>query len=184
MNANHAGVWYPLQAILGRYWAFPNNIDDEVKTEIVNNLVAPPRPDIFKNYGIKYVDKTVLNNFSGFLQNEFEYYDNDTKQVYKGAHAFLKDLVNRPVYKNLPSLDSPYRMTRTFPLEVPIVTKLLEKDITTNWDRSNNARRDLLEDERRKMMEEAKRQFLLGELPGQQFKASDELRTAAFTKGN
>lgn len=180
VNANHAGVWYPVQAVLGRYWAFPNSIDDKVKTEMVNNLVSPPRPDLFKKFGIKYVDNTVLNNFNGFLQNEFIYYDSTLKKTYTGANAFLKDLINHPTYKNLPSLDSPYRMTRTFPLQVPI----LQKSVESNWDRTNNVRRAYLQREVRKMMEEAKRQFLRGDLPGQQFKASDALRTAAFTQGN
>jgi len=180
VNANHAGVWYPVQAVLGRYWAFPNSIDDKVKTEMVNNLVSPPRPDLFKKFGIKYVDNTVLNNFNGFLQNEFVYYDSTLKKSYTGANAFLKDLINHPTYKNLPSLDSPYRMTRTFPLLIPGTQKALEP----NWDRTNNVRRAYLQREVRKMMEEAKRQFLRGDLPGQQFKASDALRTAAFTQGN
>ena len=181
VNANHAGVWYPVQAVLGRYWAFPNSIDDKVKTEMVNNLVAPPRPDLFKKFGIKYVDNTVLNNFNGFLQNEFVYYDSTLKKSYTGANAFLKDLINHPTYKNLPSLDSPYRMTREFPLLFVEGTRNAD---APKWDRTNNVRRAYLQREVRKMMEEAKRQFLRGDLPGQQFKASDALRTAAFTQGN
>lgn len=164
VNANHAGKWYPVQAVLGRYWLFPDKLgDDPVANEMVVNLIPPPRKTLFSSDGVG-INEAVLNDFNHFLNSEFEYYDPVFNKQYKGAHAYLKDLVNSKQYKQYPSVDSPFRMGPMGLVQDP------------NWNREDNMRRVILKNEVDKLISIAKEQFLMGDLPGQRYKAPAEMK--------
>jgi hypothetical protein len=54
----------------------------------------------------------------------------------------------------------------------------------TDWDRSNNARKAFLQQEVRKLITEAKQQFLMGELEGQRYKAPENFKQAVLQARN
>ena len=175
INASHAGKWYPIQAALGRFRPFPDKLDDEVKEEMVNNLIQPPRQDLYKADGIRGINKTVLNDFNHFLNSEFKYYDPITGVVHVGMYSVLKDLVNSDFYQSLPSVDSPYatggyRILPGLP-KPPGATP-------PNWDRSKNERRTYLSNYVRTLIQKAKEDFMLGDYPGQRYKAPEDLKQA------
>jgi len=178
VNANHGGVWRPLQAVLGRYWAFPNEMTDPVSREMVNNLIKPPSATLFQSDGFT-IDDTMLNNFNHFLNSELEYYDPVTQQTYKGAHSYLTKLVTSDIYQSFPSVDSPYKMPG---VEGPLGVLFPRQE--TDWDRSNNARKAFLQQEVRKLITEAKQQFLMGELEGQRYKAPENFKQAVLQARN
>lgn len=178
VNANHGGVWRPLQAVLGRYWAFPNEMVDPVSKEMVNNLIKPPSATLFQSDGFT-IDDTMLNNFNHFLNSELEYYDPVTQKTYKGAHAYLTQLVTSDIYQSFPSVDSPYKMPG---VSGPLGVFAPQQE--TDWDRSNNARRAFLQQEVRKLITEAKQQFLMGELEGQRYKAPERFKQAVLQARN
>lgn len=164
ISANHAGVWYPLQAILGRYWPFPDKLEgDPVAEAIVYNMISPPKTSSFHSYGIG-MDQTGLNDFAHFLNSEFQYRDDDTGKEYVGMYDILYDIVTSSPYKDLPGTDSPYKMPA-----------LLGENSYADWDRTNNARRTYLADEVRKLMEKAKDQFVYATNPGQRYKLPAEM---------
>ncbi|MFM7859404.1 MAG: hypothetical protein ACKO96_47640, partial [Flammeovirgaceae bacterium] len=110
VNANHAGKWYPLQAILGRYWLFPDKLEaDPVAKEMVYNLNPGPRKTLFSSDGVG-INEAELNNFNHFFNSEFEFYDDTFKKEYKGAYSYFKDLVTSKLYTQYPGVDSPYRI--------------------------------------------------------------------------
>jgi hypothetical protein len=167
INANHAGKWYPLQAVLGRYWAFPDKLeDDPVAKEMVYNLIAPPRTSLFNSDGVG-INETILNDFNHFLNSEFEYRDPTTGKEYKGVYNALKDFIKDPIYTQHPSVDSPFKMT-VGPMGVPIAQ--------ADWDRDNNMRRTLLSNYVRTLIDNAKEQFLMGNIPGQRYKMPEEMK--------
>lgn len=164
VNANHAGKWYPLQAILGRYWLFPDKLEtDPVAREMVYNLISGPRKTLFSSDGVG-INETVLNNFNHFLNEEFEFYDDTFKKEYKGVHSYLKDLVTSKLYTQYSGVDSPYRIGPMGLVQDP------------NWGREDNMRRVILKNETDRLISIAKEQFLNGNLPGQRYKASPELK--------
>ena len=164
VNANHAGKWYPVQAVLGRYWLFPDKLgEDPVANEMVVNLIPPPRKTLFSADGVG-ISEPILNDFGHFLNSEFEYYDPVFNKQYKGVHAYLKDLVNSKQYKQYPSVDSPFRMGSMGLVQDP------------NWGREDNMRRVILKNEVDKLISIAKEQFLMGDLPGQRYKAPAEMK--------
>ena len=164
VNANHAGKWYPLQAILGRYWLFPDKLEtDPVAKEMVYNLIPPPRKTLYSSDGVG-INEAVLNDFNHFLNEEFEFYDDTFKKEYKGAHAYLKDLVTNKAYTQYPGVDSPFRIGALGLVEDP------------NWNREDNMRRVILKNETDRLISIAKEQFLMGNIPGQRYKAPPEMK--------
>ena len=164
VNANHAGKWYPVQAVLGRYWLFPDKLgEDPVANEMVVNLIPPPRKTLFSSDGVG-INEAVLNDFNHFLNSEFKYYDPVFNKQYKGAYAYLKDLVTSKTYKQYPAVDSPFRMGPMGYVQDP------------NWGREDNMRRVILKNEVDKLISIAKEQFLMGNLPGQRYKAPAEMK--------
>ena len=164
VNANHAGKWYPVQAVLGRYWLFPDKLgEDPVANEMVVNLIPPPRKTLFNSDGVG-ISEPILNDFNHFLNSEFEYYDPVFNKQYKGVHAYLKDLVTSKTYKQYPSVDTPFRMGPMGLVQDP------------NWGREDNMRRVILKNEVDKLISIAKEQFLMGDLPGQRYKAPAEMK--------
>jgi hypothetical protein len=129
----------------------------------VVNLIPPPRKTLFSSDGVG-INEAVLNDFNHFLNSEFEYYDPVFNKQYKGAHAYLKDLVNSKQYKQYPSVDSPFRMGPMGLVQDP------------NWGREDNMRRVILKNEVDKLISIAKEQFLMGDLPGQRYKAPAEMK--------
>ena len=175
VNASHAGKWYPIQGALGRYWPFPDKLDDEVKREMVVNLIQPPKQNLYQKDGIRGINRTVLNDFNHFLNSEFQYYDPIRKKNYVGIHSAIKDLVNSKYYQSLPRLDSPYAMGgyRILPgMPKPFAPE------QPNWDRSKNVRRTYLSNYVRSLITKAKEDFMLGEQEGQRYKAPEELKQA------
>ncbi len=167
INANHAGKWYPLQAVLGRYWAFPDKLEgDPVAKEMVYNLIAPPRTSLYNSDGVG-INETILNDFNHFLNSEFEYRDPATGKTHKGIYSALKDLIKSPIYTQHPSVDSPFKMT-VGPFGVPIAQ--------ADWDRDNNMRRTLLSDYVRTLVDIAKEEFLMGTIPGQRYKMPEDMK--------
>ena len=163
VNARHAGKWQALNAVLGRYWVFPDNLNDVVAKEIVTTLQPPPgKKDLFYSDGVGINDK-IVNNFNHFLNSEVEYYDPDTQKTYKGMYAPLKDLVTSKEYLQFPSLDSPFKMG-------PLGTT------NANWDREKNIRRNILKNKIDTIKAIAKEQFLMGDLPGQRYKVPPEMK--------
>lgn len=164
VNANHAGKWYPLQAILGRYWLFPDKLEtDPVAKEMVYNLIPPPRKTLYSSDGVG-INEAVLNDFNHFLNEEFEFYDDTFKKEYKGAYGYLKDLVTSKAYTQYPGVDSPFRMGPMGLVQDP------------NWNREDNMRRVILKNETDRLISIAKEQFLMGNLPGQRYKAPPEMK--------
>ena len=162
VNANHAGKWYPFQAVLGRYWAFPDKLgEDPVAKEMVYNLISPPRKTLFHSDGVG-INDTVLNDFNHFLNSEFTFFANGKQ--YKGIHKYLKELVTSREYTQHPPVDSPFR----------IGPFGLVQD--ANWNREDNMRRVILQNEVSKLIGIAKEQFLMGDLPGQRYKAPPEMK--------
>jgi hypothetical protein len=161
VNANHAGVWYPIQAVLGRYWVLPDRMEDPVAKEMVYNLVSPPRKTLYHSDGVG-INDTVLNEFNHFLNSEFTFFANGKQ--YKGAHKYLKELVTSKEYTQYPGVDSPFKMG-------PFG---LVQD--ANWNREDNMRSVILKNEVSKLIGIAKEQFLMGELPGQRYKAPPEMK--------
>lgn len=167
INANHAGKWYPLQAVLGRYWAFPDKLEgDPVAKEMVYNLIAPPRTSLYNSDGVG-INETILNDFNHFLNSEFEYRDPATGKTHKGAYSAIKDFIKSPIYTQHPSVDSPFKMT-VGPFGVPIAQ--------ADWDRDNNMRRTLLSDYVRTLVDIAKHEFLMGTNPGQRYKMPEDMK--------
>ena len=166
VQANHAGAWYPLQAVLGRYWVFPDKLEDPVAKEMVYNLVSPPRKTLFHSDGVG-INDTVLNDFNHFLNSEFNFYENGKQ--YKGVYQYLKELVTSKAYTQYPGVDSPYRMG-------PFG---LVQD--ANWNREDNMRSVILKNEVSKLIGIAKEQFLMGDLPGQRYKAPPEMKQMILT---
>jgi len=167
INANHAGKWYPLQAVLGRYWPFPDKLDgDPVAKEMVYNLIAPPRTSLYNSDGVG-INETILNDFNHFLNSEFEYRDPVTNKTHKGIYSALKDLIKSPIYTQHPSVDSPFKMT-VGPFGVPIAQ--------ADWDRDNNMRRTILSDYVRTLVDIAKEEFLMGTNPGQRYKMPEDMK--------
>lgn len=167
INANHAGKWYPLQAVLGRYWAFPDKLEgDPVAKEMVYNLIAPPRTSLYNSDGVG-INETILNDFNHFLNSEFEYRDPATGKTHKGVYSAIKDFIKSPIYTQHPSVDSPFKMT-VGPFGVPIAQ--------ADWDRDNNMRRTLLSDYVRTLVDIAKEEFLMGTIPGQRYKMPEDMK--------
>ena len=161
VKANHAGIWYPFQAVLGRYWVFPDKLEDPVAKEMVYNLVSPPRKTLYQADGVG-INDVVLNDFNHFLNSEFEFFANGKQ--YKGVYKYLKELVTSKEYTQYPGVDSPFKMG-------PFG---LVQD--ANWDREDNMRRVILQNEVDKLKGIAKEQFLKGDLPGQRYKAPPEMK--------
>ena len=167
VNANHAGKWYPLQAVLGRYWAFPDKLEgDPVAKEMVYNLIAPPRTSLYNSDGVG-INETILNDFNHFLNSEFEYRNPVTGKEHKGVYSAIKELINDPIYTQHPAIDSPFKMT-VGPMGIPIAQ--------ADWDRDNNMRRSILSDYVRTLISNAKEQFLMGTNPGQRYKMPEEMK--------
>jgi len=167
VNANHAGKWYPLQAVLGRYWAFPDKLEDDVVAkEMVYNLISPPRNTLYASDGVT-INDSVLNSFNHFLNSEFEYYDVPTRKAYKGINGYLKDLINSDLYQQYPSVDSPFKQTSMFGIQV---------GEGADWDRDNNQRRVILQGEVDRLISIAREQFLLGTVANQRYKAPEDLK--------
>ena len=167
INANHAGKWYPLQAVLGRYWAFPDKLKgDPVSKEMVYNLIAPPRTSLYNSDGVG-INETILNDFNHFLNSEFEYRNPVTGKEHKGVYSAIKELINDPIYTQHPAIDSPFKMT-VGPMGIPIAQ--------ADWDRDNNMRRSILSDYVRTLISNAKEQFLMGTNPGQRYKMPEEMK--------
>lgn len=158
-KANHAGIWYPAQTVLGRYWVFSNKMEDPVVREMNNNLIKGPSKAQFSSYGIG-INDTELNTFNHYLNSEFEFYRNGKQ--YKGVYQYFKDLINSPIYKDLPAVDSPFKMGPFGVFQ------------SADWDRANNERRSILQTEANILINEAREPFLKGNLPGQRYKASPE----------
>jgi hypothetical protein len=163
VSARHAGIWQPFKAVLGRYWVFPDKLEDPVAKEMVYNLISPPRNTLFHSDGVG-INDTVLNDFNHFLNTEFEFYDPISQKNFKGAYGYLKKLVTSKDYTQYPGVDSPFKMG-------PFG---LVQD--ANWNREDNMRRVILKSEVDKLIGIAKEQFLMGELPGQQYKAPSEMK--------
>ena len=162
VNANNAGVWYPIQAVLGRYWTFPNKMEDPVAKEIVYNLHSPPRKTLYHSDGVG-INDIVLNDFDHFLNSEVEFYENGKQ--YKGMYQYLKDIVTSKEYTQYPGVDSPFKMG-------PFG---LVQD--ANWNREDSIRRTILQNAIDKIVKTiAKEQFLMGDLPGQRYKAPPEMK--------
>jgi hypothetical protein len=164
VKANHAGIFWPLQSVFGRYMPFSTNQNDIVNREMLNNMISPPAPNMFAADGVKAVDKTVLNNFGFYLNTEYTFYSPRFRKTYTGVNEYLRDVIKDPLYQSLPSLDSPYAMGNTFS----------EKEF--NWDRENNSRRAMLMKEVRALYSGAKEKFLQGDQPNQRFKAPENLK--------
>ena len=168
VKANHAGVWYPLQAVLGRYWVFPDKLEDPVAKEMVYNLISPPRKTLYHSDGVGMND-VVLNDFNHFLNSEFTFFDPNTQKTQKGVYGYLKRLVTSKEYTQYPGVDSPFKMG-------PFG---LVQD--ANWNREDNMRRVILKNEVDKLIGIAKEQFLMGDLPGQRYKAPPEMKQMILT---
>ena len=183
INARHAGKWYPLQAVLGRYWPFPDKLaEDPVAKEMVYNLISPPKTNLYHSDGVG-INPTVLNDFNHFLNSEFQYYDPIEDKEYVGIHSYLKDFVTSKFYTQYPSVDSPFKQT-----VVPAGPLAFPSNVTdANWDRESNTRKAILQKEVDKLKEIAKEQFLLGNLPNQRYKAPAEMKALVLqnrqTKG-
>jgi hypothetical protein len=163
VSARHAGIWQPFKAVLGRYWVFPDKLEDPVAKEMVYNLISPPRNTLFHSDGVG-INDTVLNDFNHFLNKEFEFYDPISQKNFKGAYGYLKKLVTSKAYTQYPGVDSPFKMG-------PFG---LVQD--ADWNREDNMRRVIFKSEVDKLIGIAKEQFLMGELPGQQYKAPPEMK--------
>jgi len=163
VSARHAGIWQPFKAVLGRYWVFPDKLEDPVAKEMVYNLISPPRNTLFHSDGVG-INDTVLNDFNHFLNKEFEFYDPISQKNFKGVYGYLKKLVTSKDYTQYPGVDSPFKMG-------PFG---LVQD--ADWNREDNMRRVILKSEIDKLIGIAKEQFLMGELPGQQYKAPPEMK--------
>jgi len=169
VNANHAGKWYPLQAVLGRYWLFPDKLEeDPVAKEIVYNLNRGPRITLYNSDGVG-IDASTLNQFDHFLNSEVEFYDPVFNKQYKGIYGYLRDLVTSKSYTQYPAVDSPFKMGGG-----PIPAYGTVQD--ANWDRQNNMRRVILQNEIDRIVSIAKEQFLMGELPNQRYKAPAQMK--------
>jgi hypothetical protein len=163
VSARHAGIWQPFKAVLGRYWVFPDRLENPLAKEMVYNLYSPPRNTLYHSDGVG-INDTVLNDFNHFMNKEFEYYDPISKKSFKGAYSYLSKLVTSKEYTQYPGVDSPFKMG-------PFG---LVQD--ANWNREDNMRRVILKSEADKLINIAKEQFLMGELPGQRYKAPPEMK--------
>ena len=153
VEANHSGFFYPLQAVLGRYWAFPSGTEDPVGREMLANLIPPPKDTLYrsKTLGGVVMSDRVLNDFNHFLNTEFTTYSRGKEYV--GAYDYFKSVVNDPNYKNAgPGLDSPSKLG-------PVLG--LDTSVNADWDRENNMRRIILKNERDRIIELAREQWLI-----------------------
>ena len=153
VEANHSGFFYPLQAVLGRYWAFPSGTEDAVGREMLTNLIPPPKNTLYrsKTLGGVVMSDRVLNDFNHFLNTEFTTYSRGKEYV--GAYDYFKSVVNDPNYKNAgPGLDSPSKIGTIGPFA---------ERVNADWDRENNMRRIILKNERDRIIELAREQWLI-----------------------
>jgi len=174
VSANHAGQWYMLQSVLGRYWAFPDKLeDDPVKREIVHNLQEGPRTSMFHKDGVG-MDETQLNYFNWFLNSELEYTDPVSGKQHKGIHSALKDFISRKDYASLPSVDSPFLMPSGGGVS-GLFGGMLGWE-TPNWDRDNNPRKIKLSNHIKMLFELGRQQYYNGTNEGQRYKMPAEMK--------
>ncbi len=87
-----------MQAVLGRYWPFPDKlVDDPVAKEMVNNLISPPKTNLYHSDGVG-INPSVLNDFNHFLNSEFDDYDPIENKDYNSTHEYQKDFINNNFY--------------------------------------------------------------------------------------
>ena len=153
VEANHSGFFYPLQAVLGRYWAFPSGTEDPVGREMLTNLIPPANHSLYrsKTLGGVVMSDRVLNDFNHFLNTEFTTYSRGKEYV--GANSYFKSVINDPNYKNAgPGLDSPSKIG-------PVLG--INQSVNADWDTENNMRRIILKNERDRIIELAREQWLI-----------------------
>ena len=117
------------------------------------NLIPPPKDTLYrsKTLGGVVMSDRVLNDFNHFLNTEFTTYSRGKEYV--GAYDYFKSVVNDPNYKNAgPGLDSPSKLG-------PVLG--LDTSVNADWDRENNMRRIILKNERDRIIELAREQWLI-----------------------
>jgi len=178
VNVRGGGKYNALRAVMGRYMPFPDDLD-VVGREMVTNLIQPPRADLYsgKEYNIRGVNKTVLNDFNHFLNQEFRYYDSTTGILHVGIHSALKDLIESGYYKNLPGVDSPYASSGYSIL--PGIKAPLSPT-PPNWETKNNEKRTILANYVQSLFNKAKEDFMMGEYENQQYRAPEALKEAVL----
>lgn len=93
----------------------------------------------------------VLNDFNHFLNTEFTTYSRGKEYV--GANSYFKSVINDPNYKNVgPGLDSPSKIG-------PVLG--INQSVNADWDTENNMRRIILKNERDRIIELAREQWLI-----------------------
>lgn len=169
VRASTAPWWNPIQSVLGRFWWGSNDLNDPVNRELVTNLIKPPSKRMFSKFGVTMGDQD-LNTFNHYLNTEHEF-TIDGKS-YVGIYSYLKDVVNDPDYKKYPSVDSPFK----------IGAFGIFND--ADWDRETNIRKRILQSAVDTVVNSAKNTFIMGDLPDQRFKASEELKNLVLQSGN
>lgn len=171
VRASTAPWWNPVQSVLGRFWWGSNDLEDPVNRELVTNLIKPPSNRLFSSYGVTMGDKD-LNAYNHYLNTEHEFTVNGKEYV--GIYSYLKDVVSDPDYKKYPSVDSPFK----------IGAFGIFND--ADWDRETNIRKRILQSAVDSVAKSSKAMdtFLMGDLPDQRFKASEELKNLVLQSGN
>jgi hypothetical protein len=171
VRASTAPWWNPVQSVLGRFWWGSNDLEDPVNRELVTNLIKPPSNRLFSLYGVTMGDKD-LNAYNHYLNTEHEFTMNGKEYV--GIYSYLKDVVSDSDYKKYPSVDSPFK----------IGAFGIFND--ADWDRETNIRKRILQSAVDSVAKSSKAMdtFLMGDLPDQRFKASEELKNLVLQSGN
>lgn len=169
VRASTAPWWNPIQSVLGRFWFGSNDLEDPVNRELVTNLIKPPSNRMFSKFGVTMGDQD-LNAFNHYLNTEHEF--TIEGKSYVGIHSYLKDVVNDPDYKKYPSVDSPFKIGAFGVFN------------DADWDRETNIRKRILQSAVDTVVNSAKNTFLMGDLPDQRFKASEELKNLVLQSGN
>ena len=174
------GPWYnPLHTIFGRYVWGNNNLTDPVNNAILRLNIMPPDNNLFRSFrgkaiGIAINDRE-LNNFNHFFNTEYTF-EVDGK-TYVGINSYLQWLVKQQGFTKESNPDSPYKIGGgSNPIEAVLAPGASTDADWIAGQTRDNKRRMIIKSQIDEQKNRAKLQFLMGNIEGQRFKASEELK--------
>ena len=174
--------WYTFwMTIFGRYRWGNNDLTDPVNRAIVNLSLSLPDKSLFNSFQGRTISVGIndkeLNNFNHFFNTEYKF--TARGKQYVGINSYIRDLVKDPQYTKYDAVDSPYKIgvdKSKKPIEGLLAPGLGTKGDWVSGNTKEVERRMILKSNIDEQINKAKIQFLMGNTPGQRFKASQELK--------
>ena len=174
------GPWYnPLHTIFGRYVWGNNNLTDPVNSAILRLNIMPVDNNLYRSFngrtvGIAINDRE-LNNFNHFFNTEYTF--EVEGKTYVGINSYLQWLVKQQGFTKETNPDSPYKIGGgSNPIEAVLAPGASTDADWIAGQTRDNKRRMIIKSQIDEQKNRAKVQFLMGNIEGQRFKASDELK--------